>query len=46
MFEKKNCRNFYMYIDSVAEDNPMSWNDFDLKKGLMKDLYAKYKITG
>ena len=45
-FEKKNCRNFYMYVDAVKEENPMTWSDFDLKNGLMKDLYAKYKITG
>ena len=45
-FEKKNCRNFYMYVDKVNEENPMSWEDFDLKNAPMNDLYAKYKITG
>ena len=24
-FEKKNCRNFYMYVDQVNEENPMTW---------------------
>ena len=35
-----------MYVDAVKEENPMTWEDFDLKNAPMKDLYTKYKITG
>jgi hypothetical protein len=28
----KRLRDFYIYLDKVVEDNPMTWGDLDLKK--------------
>ena len=31
-FDMKRLRDFYIYLDKVVEDNPMTWGDLDLKK--------------
>ena len=44
-FDMKRLRDFYIYLDKVVEDNPMTWGDLDLKNQPMKDVYKKYKIS-
>jgi len=41
----KNLRNFYIYLDKVQEENPMTWGDLDLKNVPMKAVYKKFKIS-
>ena len=45
LLEMNKLRNFYMFLDKVDEENPMTWGDLDLKAKTMKDVYAKYKIS-
>lgn len=30
IFEKKRCRNFYVYLDKLDENNPMTYDNFDI----------------
>ena len=44
-FDMKRLRDFYIYLDKVDLENPMTWGDLDLKKQPMKDVYKHYKIS-
>jgi len=44
IFEKRNCRNFYLYLDKIDEENPMTWGDMDIKTTPMKEVFAKQKL--
>lgn len=45
LFEKRNCRNFYLYLDKIDEANPMTFGDSDIHKVPMKDVFAKHKLA-
>lgn len=44
MFEKKRCRNFFIYIAGVDIEDPSTWKDIDLNTQPMSDVFAKYKL--
>ena len=44
LFEKKRCRNFYIYVQDVDPENPKTWKDMDLRKQPMIDVFKKYKL--
>ena len=45
LFEKKRLRDFYIYLDKVDENNPMSWAPLDLNKLTMQEVYAHFKLS-
>jgi len=44
LFEKKRCRDFYIYVQDVDFNNPKTWKDMDLTKLPMRDVFKKYKL--
>lgn len=44
LWEKKRCRDFYLYIQDVDFNNPKTWKDIDINKQPMKDVFKKYKL--
>lgn len=43
-FEKKRFRKFLSYIAAYKEDDPKTWENLDLKKMTMQELYTKYGL--
>jgi len=44
LFEKKRCRNFYIYLDKVKEEDTKTWGDFDIKNSNMQALFKKFSL--
>eukprot|EP00117_Sycon_ciliatum_P045434 scpid95195/ scgid32658/ Rab GDP dissociation inhibitor beta; Guanosine diphosphate dissociation inhibitor 2 len=44
LFEKKRCRNYYIYVQDYDEKDPKSWGDMDPKKVKQADVYKKFKL--
>lgn len=44
LFEKKRCRNFYLYIQDIDFNNPKTWKDINIAKQPMSDVFKKYKL--
>ena len=44
LFEKKRCRDFYIYVQNVDFNNPKTWKDIDITKQPMKAVFKKYKL--
>lgn len=44
LFQKKKCRNFYMYMDKINADDPSTWEGKDLNTMTMSDLYASFGL--
>jgi Rab GDP dissociation inhibitor len=44
MFEKKRVIGLYKYIQNVNPENPMTWNDIDLKEAPMSEVFKKYGL--
>ena len=44
LFEKKRCRNFYLYLDKINETDPKTWGDFDLNTAPMEAIYKKFSL--
>lgn len=44
LFEKKRCRDYYIWVDQFDESNPKTWKDVDINKAPMKDVYKKFKL--
>jgi Rab GDP dissociation inhibitor len=44
LFEKKRVVNLYKFINNVELNNPKSWNNMDLQKIPMKDVFKHYGI--
>lgn len=44
LWEKKRCRDFYLYIQDVDFTNPKTWKDIDINKQPMKDVFKKFKL--
>lgn len=44
LFQKKKCRNFYMYMDQVNPDEPSTWGGKDLNKMTMAELYHSFGL--
>lgn len=43
LFEKKRCRNFYLYLDKIDINDKSTWDD-DLEKKTMRAVFDKYKL--
>jgi Rab GDP dissociation inhibitor len=43
-FEKRACKNFLVFCQEFDESKPKTHSQFDLKKALMKDVFAYYKL--
>jgi Rab GDP dissociation inhibitor len=44
LFEKKRCRNFYIYLDKINQDDPKTWGNIDIKKAPMKEVFDQFKL--
>lgn len=44
LFEKKRCRNFYLYCQDIDIKDPKTWKDIDIYKQPMKDVFKKYSL--
>ena len=44
LFEKKRCRDFYIYVQDIDFNNPKTWKDIDIKKQPMRDIFKKFKL--
>ena len=44
LFEKKRVVNLYKFINSVDVNNPKTWNNLDIKKLPMKEVFKHYGI--
>jgi Rab GDP dissociation inhibitor len=44
LFEKKRVVNLYKFINNVDLNDPKTWNNMNLKKQPMKDIFKHYDI--
>ena len=44
LFEKKRCRNFYIYVQDLNVEEPKTWGDINLSKQPMHDVFKKFKL--
>ena len=44
LFEKKRCRNYYIFVQEYDEKDPKTFADFDPKRRTQADLYKKFKL--
>lgn len=44
LFEKKRCRDFYIYCQDIDFKNPTSWKGIDVFKQPMRDVFKKFKL--
>ncbi len=44
LFEKKRCRDFYIYCQDIDFNNPKTWKDIDINKQPMRDVFKKFKL--
>ncbi len=44
LFEKKRCRNFYIYCQDVVPEDPKTWGEIDLNRQPMSEVFKKFKL--
>jgi Rab GDP dissociation inhibitor len=44
LFEKKRCRDFYIYVQDIDFKDPKSWKDVDINKQPMREVFKKFKL--
>lgn len=44
LFEKKRCRNYYIFVQEYDENDPKTFAEFDPKRRAQIDLYKKFKL--
>lgn len=44
LWEKKRCRNFYIYVQDVDFNDPKTWKDIDIYKQPMEEVFKKFKL--
>jgi Rab GDP dissociation inhibitor len=44
LFEKKRCRDFYIYVQEIDFKKPETWKGIDINKQPMRDIFKKYKL--
>lgn len=44
LFEKKRCRNFYIYVQDIDLNDPKTWKDIDITRQPMRDVFKKFKL--
>ena len=45
IFEKRNCRNFYLYLDKIDDKNKATWGDKDLEKVPMDSIFKAHGLS-
>jgi Rab GDP dissociation inhibitor len=45
IFEKRNCRNFYLYLEKIDEKNPATWGEHDIMKVPMKTIFKAHSLS-
>lgn len=44
LWEKKRCKNFFVYIQDIEYNNPKTMDGIDIHKQPMKDVFKKFKL--
>lgn len=44
LFEKKRCRDFYIYCQDIDFNNPKTWKDININTQPMRDVFKKFKL--
>lgn len=44
LWEKKRCRNFYIYVQEVDYNDPKTWGGIDINVQPMRDAFKKFKL--
>ena len=44
LFEKKRCRNFFIYVQNFSEEDKKTWKAFDVMTQTSADLYKKFGL--
>ena len=44
LWEKKRCRNFFVYVQDLEVDEPKTWKDLNLGKVEMSEVFKKFKL--
>jgi len=44
LFQKKKCRNFYLYMEKVNCDDPTTWEGKNLNTMTMAALYTSFGL--
>lgn len=44
LWEKKRCKNFFVYVQDIENDNTKTWGDIDIRKQPMSDVFKKFKL--
>lgn len=44
LFEKKRCRDFYIYCQDIDFTKPATWKGIDIHKQPMRDVFKKFKL--
>lgn len=44
LWEKKRCRNFYIYVQDIDFKDPKTWKDIDINKQPMEEVFKKHKL--
>lgn len=44
LWEKKRCKNFFVYLQDLDNDNPKTWDKIDIMTQPMADVFKKFKL--
>lgn len=44
LWEKKRCKNFFVYIQDIEYNNPKTFDGIDIHKQPMSDVFKKFKL--
>lgn len=44
IFEKRRCRNFFVYVQDVDFEDTSTWKDIDLTRTPMKAIFKKFQL--
>ena len=44
LFEKKRCRDFYIWVDHFDEEDKKTWKDMDINKVPMSAVFKSFKL--
>lgn len=45
IFEKRNCRNFYLYLDKIDEKNPATWGEHNINSIPMETIFKAHSLS-
>ena len=44
LWEKKRCKNFFVYVQDIEFNNTKTWEKIDIYKQPMSDVFSKFKL--